>query len=91
MNEFGQMAMEHWQKYRPLEYAQMTDRETFFRELGEEIAQRIGDRAADLQQQVPPDLTFEKRLQWMGAAQVDAKYQVLAEMLPRAEDDETGE
>lgn len=91
MNEYGQMAMEHWRKYRPTEYAQMTGRETFFRQLGDEIERRIEDRAEELEQAVPPDVPFETRLQRMTAARVDAKYEVLREMLPRAEDDETGQ
>jgi len=91
VNDYGQMAMEHWRKYRPTEYAQMMDREMFFRNLGAEIEDRIDARAEDLEQQVPPDLPFEKRLSRMRAARMDAKYEVLAEMLPRAEDDKTGE
>lgn len=91
MNQYGEMAMEHWRKYRPVEYAQMSDRETFFRELGEEIERRIDDRTEELEQQIPATLPFETRRARMAAARVDAKSAVLQEMLPRAEDDETGQ
>jgi hypothetical protein len=69
----------------------MTNPETFFQNLGQQIEDRVLDRGEELEQQVPTDLPFEQRLNRMLAARLDAQSTVLAEMLPRAQDDETGQ
>lgn len=88
MNQYGRMAMAHWEKYRPAEYAQMSDRETFFRNLGEEMERRVLDRAETLEAAIPAGVPFQDRWERMMAARPTAEREVLAEMLPRAEDDE---
>ncbi|HCU50144.1 MAG TPA: hypothetical protein DGG94_10150 [Micromonosporaceae bacterium] len=85
------MAQEHWLRYRPVEYSQMTLRVAFFRTLGDQIESRIDDRADQLEQLVPADLPFQERMGRMMDARSQAELEVLAEMLPRAEEDETGE
>jgi hypothetical protein len=52
MNPYGHMAMEHWRKYRPVEFSRIADPMTFFRKLGEEINGRILDRVDELEEQV---------------------------------------
>lgn len=91
MNQYGQMARDHWAKYRPTEYRAMTDQETFFSALGGEIETRIDARADDLEQLVPVDQPYQERLAQMTAARPTAEQEVLAEMLPPAEEDETEE
>lgn len=91
MNQYGRMAMAHWSRHRPAEYAQMSDRQSFFESLGNQIEHRIQERAEALEQAVPANLPFQDRWARMMAARPDAQREVLAEMLPRAEDDETGE
>lgn len=88
MNQYGQMAMEHWRKHRPAEFAGMTDPQTFFQELGEQIETRILDRAEELEDGIPAGLPYQERLNRMTAARSEAQSLVLEEMLPRAEDDE---
>jgi hypothetical protein len=91
VNQYGQVAQAHWKRYRPAEYARISDRETFFRDLGNQIEQRILDRADALEQAVPAGQPFQARWEQMMAARPTAEREVLAEMLPAAEDDETGE
>lgn len=91
MNPYGHMAMEHWAKHRPLEFSRIADPQTFFQELGEQINARILDRVDELEQQVPKDLPPGQRTSRFLAIRPDAERDVLQEMLPRAEDDETGE
>lgn len=91
MNQYGRMAMAHWQRYQPSEYAKMSDRETFFRDLGDQIERRILDRAEALEEAIPANQPFQDRWNQMMAARPTAEREVLAEMLPLAEDHETGE
>lgn len=91
MNHYGAMMQTHWRRHRPHEYATMTNRETFFANLGEEVQRLVQDREAELEEAVPADLAFQDRLERMRAARSTAERQVLAEMLPVAEDHETGE
>jgi hypothetical protein len=91
MNQYGAMAMAHWNRHRPVEYAAMANRERFFQDLGDQIEARILDRAEALEQAIPADQPFQDPLEQMMAARPTAQREVLEEMLPRAEDDETGE
>lgn len=89
MNPYGHVAMEHWRKYRPVEFSGIADPMTFFPELGEQIESRILDRVDELGQEIPRDLPDGQRMTRLLATRPDAERDVLAEMLPRAEDDET--
>lgn len=40
MNDWGRMAMAHWQTHRPVSLAGLTDPEWFFTELGNQAADR---------------------------------------------------
>jgi len=41
MNQYGAMALEHWQHFRPTALSQLNDRGTYFTELGELAAQEV--------------------------------------------------
>lgn len=88
MNHYGQMARDHWAKYRPREYRAMTGRERFFTDLGERISDQVADLAAALEGQPPPGETFLDRVGRLNMAQLMAREQVLRETLPPAEQDE---
>jgi hypothetical protein len=91
MNPYGHMAMEHWRKYRPEEFSRIADPTTFFQKLGQEIESRILDRVEEMEQEIPKGLPDGQRMTRSLAIRPDAERDVLQEMLPRAEDDETGE
>lgn len=60
MNQYGQRARAHWEAHRPEAFAQLDDPETFFTELGEEIATQISDLIPQL---AGPDLPGEGTLE----------------------------
>jgi hypothetical protein len=47
-NPYGQMARQHWAKWRPNELSQIPDPEEFFSRLGLEAEAQIDQLAADL-------------------------------------------
>jgi hypothetical protein len=88
MNHYGEMARQHWAKYRPVEYQAMTGREEFFRNLGEQISDQIADLTPDLEGEAPAGETFPAKLGRLNWARLTAQEQVLRETLPPAEGDE---
>ncbi len=44
MNNYGALAQKHWETQRPSDYGQISDRETFFTQLGAQIAAEIERR-----------------------------------------------
>ncbi|WP_396655640.1 hypothetical protein [Microbacterium sp.] len=59
MNEYGLVAMRHWQTHRPDAYRQTEHPESFFAWMGEEIATRIATLTPQLE---GPDLPGEDHL-----------------------------
>ena len=41
MNEYGAMARDHYRRWRPASYAEITDPESYFTDLGDRVAQEI--------------------------------------------------
>lgn len=91
MNHYGEMARQHWARYRPAEYQAMTGKEEFFTDLGEQISDQIAELAPDLEGVAPPGETFQEKVGRLNWAQLIAKEQVLRETLPSAEGDVTDE
>ena len=89
MNHFGDLARRHWARYRPRQYGQIQDPETFFTVLGEQISDEIAELTAVLEGQPPAGETFLEKIGRLNMARLTAQEQVLAETLPSAEDDET--
>ena len=87
MNHYGELALRHWQKYRPNEYRAMSEAEKsqFFDDLGEQISDQIDDLAPTLEGQAPPGETFPQRLGRLNWARLIAQEQVLRETLPPEE------
>ena len=48
MNEYGAMARDHNRHWRPASYAEITDPESYFTDLGDRVAQEIADLWAEL-------------------------------------------
>lgn len=85
MNKYAMLAQQHWETYRPLEFAQMNDRETFFTNLGEQISYQIAELARQLEGGVQPGEAYLAKVGRLGAARRSAEEQVLRETLPAAE------
>lgn len=90
MNFYGQRAMEHWRKYRPTEYQAMSpeERETFFTSWGDWADQEIRTLADVKAGTGTADEPYLDRAARLHTAMVEAKSEVLREMLPPAEEDE---
>ena len=48
MNRYGVIAQGHWARWLPRQYAAISDPESFFTALGEEVARQIDDLADEL-------------------------------------------
>jgi hypothetical protein len=85
MNHCGEMARQHWQRYRPVEYQAMTDPDAFFTDLGEQISAWITELTPDFEGTPPPGETFPDKIGRLNFARLTAEEQVLREMLPQSE------
>ena len=88
MNRYGSKAREHWAKYRPTEYAQLSDREEFFTRLGEDLEQQIDALSLSLEGEDLPGETYLEKVGRLNMAKLTAETQVLRETLPITEEDE---
>ena len=88
MNKYALLAQRHWETYRPVELAQMDDRERFFSELGEQISYQIAERSRQLEGGVQPGEAYGAKADRLRAARSTAEEQVLRETLPAAEADQ---
>ncbi len=93
MHPYGAQALRHWQTHLPDRYAEIEDPQTFFDELGEQIAQLVQDRAAALAGPDPQEESYLDKLGRLNMARATAESEVLREMLPApqetADSDET--
>jgi hypothetical protein len=90
MNRYGTRAREHWQSYRPSEYAAMEDPAGFFTRMGEEMSARINALSLSLAGDDPgPEVeTFFQKVGRLRMARLQAEEQVMRETLPITEGDE---
>ena len=88
MNRYGTRAREHWQRYRPSEYAQIQDPTTFFTRLGEEMSARINALSLSLAGDDPGDEGFLEKVGRLNMSRLQAEDQVMREMLAPSEEDE---
>jgi hypothetical protein len=88
MNRYGTRAQEHWQTYRPREYAAMTDQAGFFTRMGEQMSVQINALSLSLAGDDPGTETFFQKVGRLRMARLQAEEQVMRETLPITEDDE---
>ena len=87
MNRYGARAQQHWQQHLPKRYAALTEPETFFQQLGEEISTRIQELEEGYR--LPSTSDYLKNLQQLTWARHQAEHDALVELaLLPAEDDE---
>lgn len=89
MNRYGRMAMEHWKKFCPQNFARIPDPETFFQKLGEEVEAQIIHLASSLAGKDEPGEGYMEKLGRLNMARANAESQILREMvlLPSEEDE----
>ena len=83
MNEYGAMARDHYRRWRPEAYAQITDPESYFTDLGDRVAQEIADLWAELRARAgnPPGEGYLARVGRLNALRKQAEEIVLAELV----------
>ena len=79
MNQYGQMAQEHWAQWLPDRYAAIQDPVSFFSDLGQRTAERIDSLAAELAGDDQPDEGYLGKAGRLGEARHRAELIVLAE------------
>jgi hypothetical protein len=95
MNQYGQMAQEHWARWLPARYAAIEDPASFFSDLGTRAEQRTTRLATELAGDDSPGEEYLGKAGRLGEARHRAEQIVLAEdVLPEPEpgaDDEAAD
>ena len=88
VNELGLMAMDHWRVARPTSYQRIPqdERQAFFTDLGEEAQQKLESTAITLAGEDPPQETPQERTDRLNRARLQARDQVLDQMILTCED-----
>jgi len=82
MNKYGRMAQAHWNQWLPERVAAMTDPQTFFSMLGEEVQRQIHELSAAIAGADKPGEQYLEKLGRLRTAQMTAESEILrAEVL----------
>ncbi len=83
MNEYGAIARDHYRRWRPASYAEITDPESYVTDRGDRIAQEISDLWAGLCARAgnPPGEDYIARVGRLNALRKQAEEIVLAELV----------
>ena len=79
MNKYGTQAQTHWRDYLPERYAQITNPETFFTEMGERAANEIADLEVQLAGEDSPGEGYLGKVGRLNNARSRAEEMVLRE------------
>ena len=77
MNRFGQQMLQHYQDHRPQELATLTDPQSHFTRLGQQLEQSIEDLARDKAGQAPPQESYLQRVRRLTTARAEAESEVM--------------
>lgn len=91
MNKYGAIAKKHWEKHLPSRYAELTDKESFFSNLGEEISTRVDALSQSIAGDDPPHESYLEKVGRLNEAQLTAESDALREMLPEPEAETTAQ
>jgi hypothetical protein len=81
MNRYGLMAQKHWAQWLPTRYATIEDPDSFFSDLGKQVAERIDGLALQLAGDDQPGEGYLGKAGRLGQARRQAEEIVLAEMV----------
>ena len=81
MNHYGQLAMDHWARWLPAQFAAIPDRESFFLDLGSRAESRIDELALEFAGDDPPGETYLSKVGRLGEARHRAEQIVLSDMI----------
>ncbi len=86
MNRYGVIAQRHWARWLPKQYAAISDPESFFTTLGEEVARQIDDLTDDLVGEIKHSDSYLAHVGRLFAARAIAEELILPQqVLPEAE------
>ena len=86
MNRYGVIAQRHWARWLPKQYAAISDPESFFTTLGEEVARQIDDLTDDLVGEINQSDSYPAHVGRLFAARAIAEELILPQrVLPDAE------
>lgn len=81
MNRYGLMARQHWERWLPRRYAQVSDPDQFFTDLGRQVAERVDQLALQFAGDDQPGEGYLGKAGRLGQARHQAEEIVLAEMV----------
>lgn len=79
MNQYATMAAEHWKRFLPNRYQQISDPDSYFETLGQEVETEIAELTEVLASEDPPGENYLDKVGRLTAAAQQAREQVLAE------------
>ena len=86
MNRYGVIAQRHWARWLPKQYATISDPESFFTTLGEEVARQIDDLTDELVGEINQSDSYLAHVGRLFAARAIAEELILPQrVLPDAE------
>lgn len=81
MNRYGLMARNHWAQWLPSRFAEIEDPDSFFSDLGKQVAERIDQLALRLAGDDQPGEGYLGKAGRLGQARHQAEEIVLAEIV----------
>lgn len=81
MNRYGRQAMRHWMQFDPDRYAQISNPEAFFTDLGEEVIQEIETRTRALEGRDLPGESYLEKIGRLQMTRFTVEGEVLREMV----------
>ena len=81
MNKYGKFAQETWKMTAPSQYALIPDPDEWFRKLGEEAMQQVGELQYQIAGPDPEGETYLQKVGRLNASRMQAEEIVRAEML----------
>lgn len=91
MNRYGQMAWDHWRKWRPRMLSGIEDPQTFFSTLGQETEQEIDELAQQIAGQDRPGETTLQKTARLREARISAESDLLPLRITLPAEDEDQE
>lgn len=78
MNRYGQLAQNHWQKHLPKRYETLKEPAEFFRDLGEQVQERVQELMEEARSRSTTD--YLQNLQNLNTSQFEAEGLALREL-----------
>ena len=91
MNKYGKFAQDTWKMTAPTQYALIPDPDEWFRKLGEEAMNQVGELQYQIAGPDPEGETYLQKVGRLSAAKLQAEEIVLAEYQPPSDSPEPDE